>query len=84
MGTNTSRTYRFQGGGGTWRWYSPISANPANATEAETMWEGNTSNYGCYTLGTGTAPADAYGGCTQHGLGGKAGNATNFSRPLQY
>ncbi|WP_242393101.1 CxxxxCH/CxxCH domain c-type cytochrome [Anaeromyxobacter oryzisoli] len=81
-GTVTSKTYRFQGGGGTWRWYSPKAAAPANATEAETMWESGTTTGGCYTLG-GANPADTYGGCTQHSTGAKT-FSPNYARPLQY
>jgi predicted CxxxxCH...CXXCH cytochrome family protein len=84
-GTVDSKTYRFQGGGGTWRWYSPISAAPADAAAAESMWTGNTSNYGCYTLTSAEAGTDSYGACAQHSGGqAKTGNATNYQRDLQY
>ncbi len=72
--TWTSKMYRFMGTGGSMRWYSPNGTGTGN----DTSWEG-TSTYGCYTISS----ADTFGTCTNHGTG-RAGNAPNRARPLEY
>jgi len=79
-GTWTSKQYRFQGNGATWRWYSPN----ASATGSDASWETSGGSFGCYTQSS-TTPVDAFGSaCTQHGVGtGSNFNGTG-SRALSY
>lgn len=72
--TWTSKRYRFMGGGGSMRWYSPNGTGTGN----DTSWEG-TSGIGCYTIGA----ADNFGTCTNHSTG-RTGANSNRSRPLEY
>ncbi|HEX9306950.1 MAG TPA: CxxxxCH/CxxCH domain-containing protein, partial [Anaeromyxobacter sp.] len=77
--TWTSKQYRFQGGGGTWRWYSPN----ASATGSDATWATSGGSFGCYTQSSGQV--DAFGGgCTQHGSGTSSTFNGTGSRPLSY
>ncbi|HZZ83460.1 MAG TPA: type IV pilin protein [Anaeromyxobacteraceae bacterium] len=77
----TSKQYRFHGGGGTWRWYSPTGS----ATGSDASWETSGGSFGCYTLnGTGIT-ADTWGGCTHHAVPGtQTSSFGTGSRKLSY
>jgi predicted CxxxxCH...CXXCH cytochrome family protein len=71
------KKYRFMGGGGSMRFYSPKAAN--NVTDAD--WQLGTGTVGCYTIST----ADAFGNCVNHKGGyGNTANNINRSRQLRY
>jgi predicted CxxxxCH...CXXCH cytochrome family protein len=69
------KKYRFMGGGGSMRFYSPKAAT--NVTDAD--WALGSGNVGCYTI----SAADAFGNCTNHRTG-FGSNAINRSRQLRY
>ncbi len=76
-GAVSSPRYRFQGNGGSYRWFSP---KKDNSYTGEGDWETSGTDVSeCYTLSS----ADAWGSCTAHSTGGKT--PTLFrDRPLNY